>query len=136
MIEKYVVKGLNLGLKIAVISDLHDCDYKPSLEALKTIKPDVILMPGDIFERQDKVSNLSFLHTFRCSIKDIDSRNGWTLVQEAKKICPVIISRGNHEMYYGYEDKKIFQIEDIYLLDNEYVSLTIKGKQILFGGLK
>ena len=41
-------KGINI--KLACVSDLHARPYEKVLNALKTISPDAILLPGDIVE--------------------------------------------------------------------------------------
>ena len=77
-------KNLPDGFCIAVVSDLHGGDPEKVIDMLKNEAPDLILMPGDIFERLDG------------TVDDIFS-NGYRMLSEASKIAPTFYSTGNHE---------------------------------------
>lgn len=58
MQEKTVVTrfrnpGKQLGLNIALVTDLHNCDHTNLHQLLKQQSPDAILCAGDILERHD-----------------------------------------------------------------------------------
>ena len=79
---------INKSVRLAIISDLHGTDPHEAIELLRAASPDVILAPGDIFERVDNFS------------KRLDSMNekGFLLLSEAAKIAPTYYSPGNHEI--------------------------------------
>ena len=136
IIDKFYNIDNKLNKNIVLISDLHYQDKKDIkvlnnlLDNIKKIKPDYICIPGDI-------TNKTF-------IKDEKEYINW--FKKLSKISKVIISLGNHEFYikkyrkiYGLNKellKKISNIENIYLLDNEniiidninFIGLTIPMK--------
>ena len=74
-------------LTLAVVSDFHSgpsSDATSIIEVLRERRPNVILMPGDIFERLDG-KHTDFM------------RAGLELMREASEIAPVLYSYGNHE---------------------------------------
>ena len=40
-------------LSIAIVADLHEFDPEPVLDVLRTTQPDVIAVPGDLFENHE-----------------------------------------------------------------------------------
>lgn len=147
----------NLNIKLAIVADLHDTNPKEILLKLQKEKPDLILVPGDLLERINKemcfnddkknlisykiagtlsksINGLAYLFP-TMQIKDKKNINyGRLFLRKAKKIAPVIVSNGNHEMYYSKKDLLEFK-DDCKLLLNEDTSINIKGKEILLGGL-
>lgn len=147
----------NMGIKIAVVADLHDTNPKEVLLKLKQEKPDLILVPGDLLERvTEKLSfddEERFLISYKIAgtlskslnglahifpalqIKDNKNINcGRIFLRKARQIAPVIVSNGNHEMFYYQEDLAEFT-GNCKLLLNEDIQLNIKNKKILLGGL-
>lgn len=45
-------------LSIAIVADLHEFEPKPVLSRLAEIRPDVIAVPGDLFENHEFGENL------------------------------------------------------------------------------
>lgn len=90
-ISKYNIltdkKGINI--KFACVSDLHARPYQRILNALKTIRPDAILLPGDIVEIAAE-----YMH----------QRNqfGLNFLKECALIAPCFYTYGNHEIYYSH----------------------------------
>lgn len=70
----------------ALVSDLHGNDPTRIIEKLKSIEPDYILAPGDIFEPLDSVEN------------DKKNEAGFELLQACVAIAPTFFSPGNHEL--------------------------------------
>lgn len=121
IINKFYNIDNKLNKNIVLISDIHYEDKKDIkvlnnlLDNIKKLKPDYICIPGDITDK-------SF-------IKDEKEYINW--FKKLSKISKVIISLGNHEFYikkyrkiYGLNKKllkKISNIENIYLLDNENI---------------
>ena len=80
-------KGINI--KLAVVSDLHARPYKKVLDAVKAIKPDAILLPGDIVE-------------IATEYMDGRNKNGLDFLKEAASVAPTYYCYGNHEIYYSH----------------------------------
>ena len=45
-------------ISIAIVADLHEFEPKPVLSRLSEIRPDVIAVPGDLFENHEFGENL------------------------------------------------------------------------------
>jgi predicted MPP superfamily phosphohydrolase len=80
-------KGINI--KLAVVSDLHARPYKSVLDAVKTMNPDAILLPGDIVE-------------IATEYMDDRNKNGLDFLREAASVAPTYYCYGNHEIYYSH----------------------------------
>ncbi|MBE6549745.1 MAG: serine/threonine protein phosphatase [Ruminococcaceae bacterium] len=78
------IARIGKSLCIAVVSDLHAQEPDEVIASLKKKSPDYILMPGDIFEFSDRIT-------------DGRNENGFRLLNEAVKIAPTFYSIGNHE---------------------------------------
>lgn len=133
IINKFYNINKKLNKNIVLISDIHYQDKKDIkvlnniLDNIKKLKPDYICIPGDI--------------THKTFINDENEYINW--FKKLSKISKVIISLGNHEFFinkhkkiYGLNKellKKISNIKNIYLLDNEntimdninFIGLTI-----------
>lgn len=48
----------NPHISIAIVADLHEFSPEPVLEILRASKPDVIAVPGDLFENHEFGENL------------------------------------------------------------------------------
>ena len=93
-ISRYVIttKKSNIDLRLAVVSDLHARPFDKVIEALIKIKPDAILLPGDIVEiATEYMANRN--------------RNGLCFLQEASRIAPCYYCYGNHEIYHSHAKK-------------------------------
>ncbi len=86
-ITKYDLKTSfdNFSLKLAVVADLHAKPYEDVISALKIISPDLILSPGDMFERLD-------------GINDQRNKLGFEFLEKVTEIAPYYYSYGNHEL--------------------------------------
>lgn len=136
---------------IALVTDLHEYDPEPVLEILREVKPDVIAVAGDTLERHHRGENLdrgdrSLSSRLICAgirtaeklgeilhleSQEVETENAYHFFREAGRIAPVVLSRGNHELYLTDEDRAVMAEAGVTLLDN--VSTEIGG--ILFGGL-
>lgn len=76
--------------RAAVVADLHDAPYDRILTHLRDIRPDLILIPGDLTE------NLT--------LTDVppDARPGLGFLQHAAAIAPTFYAWGNHETGGGH----------------------------------
>lgn len=136
---------------IALVTDLHEFDPAPVLEILREVKPDVIAVAGDTLERHHRGENLdkgdkSYCSRLICAgiqaaekldallhleSQEVQTENAYRFFREAGRIAPVVLSRGNHELFLTPEDRVVMAEAGVTLLDNE--STEIGG--ILFGGL-
>lgn len=153
IISRYEVEG-PVNCKIAFVADLHEKDPAPVIEKLKEISPDIILVGGDVFERHDtgedpklkhmlakatkreKRRKLFVKHLYLCmrffiGRNVMNHENAYRFFEEASKIAPVYLSRGNHEWYYAPEDMAVIKKYNVCFLDNEFTDWN----GILIGGL-
>jgi len=72
------------GLRFALVSDLHAEDPEKVIDILREIKPDYILLAGDILESLD-------------GSRDDDNDKAFQIFSECAKIAPSIYCTGNHE---------------------------------------
>lgn len=156
---------LNKPLRLALVTDFHECDPEPLLSLLRRENPDGILIAGDTFERHKegkcgrtysqiaeyqqvplywsiakyvvKVINKCIynLTGVRSLNHNRNRKNGYRLIREASQIAPIYLSPGNHEWYFLSEDYKIFSECKVTLLDNTDYISGIKGMEIDIGGL-
>lgn len=138
-------------LTIALVTDLHEFDPDPVLEILQDAKPDVIAVAGDTLERHQRGENLdkgdrSLSSRLICTgiqfaeklgnilhlePQKVQTENAYRFFREASKIAPVVLSRGNHELFLTDEDRTVMAEANVTLLDNECVEMD----GVLFGGL-
>lgn len=136
---------------IALVTDLHEFDPEPVLEILRQTRPDVIAVAGDTLERHYRGENLDKGDKSYCSRlicagiraaeklgdllhleqHEVQTENAYRFFREAGRLAPVVLSRGNHELYLTPEDRAVMWETGVTLLDNE--STEIGG--ILWGGL-
>lgn len=113
------------GYRIAHVSDLHNAkmgkDNKKLLSMLRSAKPDIIAITGDI----------------------IDSRNtdieiALKFAEEAVKIAPCYYVTGNHEARIDKYDKLLKGLENkgVVLLDNESIILKKNNESITLIGVR
>lgn len=114
------------GLRIAVISDLHDRTFGPEnrrlVRALREQAPDVILLAGDMHEAP------------------ADPTPFFALVSALSEQCPVLFTEGNHELrgigtaeYTAYLEA-LRQHGAVVLNDASY-TLERNGARLVFCGL-
>ena len=79
------------GFRAAIVADLHDRSYDRILPLLNEIKPDMILVPGDLSEA---------LHRYAPD----DMKQGLSFLREATQIAPTFYALGNHEIGARHKD--------------------------------
>lgn len=111
IIEKNYEIDAKINKKIVVISDIHYYNHKnirklnKILKKIELIKPDYICIPGDLIDE--------------AKIYDKNELLNW--LTNLGKICKVIISIGNHELFVTKKHIKTFNeglIEKIKKIDN------------------
>ncbi len=109
--------------RIVVLSDVHYYDKKNIkklnivLKKVEKLNPNYICMPGDLFDEK-------YIY---------DEKMFYDWLERLGKICPVIISLGNHEMYDTVYEKdnsfnkdvydKVKKVDNVFVLDNELKSM-------------
>jgi predicted MPP superfamily phosphohydrolase len=93
-ITKYTIKTEKKGIKLkaAVVSDLHARPYADVLKALRSIAPEIILLPGDILE-------------VTTEYMEKRNQNALDFLRLASKIAPCYYTYGNHEIYNSHAKK-------------------------------
>lgn len=134
----YTMESANLPrafheYKIAVIADLHNKSFgkknKRLVVKMKEIKPDIIIVAGDLLVRK----------------KPKDFQVALILLKELSTICPIYYGLGNHEQSIMADEKKdivgytnyMEQVKNmgIIFLDNTSIKLRKKSGQICITGL-
>jgi len=150
-----------LGLRLALVTDLHSMPYDDLLVLLRNESPDAILLAGDTLERHEEgesewdflsMEQWQFLPEMKSPMvslmrvldrlvehKGIEAEAGEDLglefLRDISKLAPVFMSVGNHEWYFTAKDEKFFADHGITVLDNADIQVTIKGKKLRIGGL-
>ena len=108
-INKYTVNTDKFSgtVTLAVVSDLHARAYGDAIDTIKSISPDIILLPGDIVEIAAEYMNER-------------NQNGLKFLEESAKIAPCYYCYGNHEIYFSHARGKQSKTPDP-SLGNEYL---------------
>lgn len=117
------MNGIVKPVRLALISDLHSCDYgKEQIElqtALKAAAPDAVMLAGDILDDR------------------LPGNNTWPFLAWLGKQYPAFYVTGNHEYWArraGTWKKKIASLA-ITVPEGETVPLWINGQKLLVAGL-
>ncbi len=119
-ISKYLLYTDKSGvdLHIAVVADLHSRPYSTVVQALKIIKPDIILLAGDILEIA-----APYMRT--------RNKNGFEFLREALLIAPVYYTYGNHEIYYSHAKRNQSKAPDPKMFDEHLSIIRNLGVHII-----
>ena len=147
---EYQING-STDLTIAIVADLHEHKPDQVLSILREVKPDVIAVPGDLFENHVHGENLdkydtSFVSKILCFCihladriagmrknrkRDVKKEYAYRFLRDACEIAPVLYSLGNHELYLTDEDRAVIEETGTVLLNNS--SVVVNGT--LFAGI-
>ncbi len=120
---------LNRSYRIALVADTHDKPVDRLLRKLDALKPDLILIPGDIvFRRKKGMKTFSYDPDVPMLLR---FPNGDRLVREAPRIAPTFFSYGNHEWMLTTADEERITAAGVKLLDNAWT----KFGEFVIGGL-
>ncbi len=112
-------------LRIVYISDLHNRKIGEKLpEKIAALNPDIICLGGDFIDDDNTTEQ---------------NENFLSLCSALLKIAPVYYSYGNHDLYYledyGFSITEKMKSAGIVILEEEFVDLTVNGKDIRLGGM-
>lgn len=100
-------------VKFAFVSDLHDCENQPILQAIQENGADAILIGGD------------FIHSKKVYAKGIQ------FVKEAARLLPTFCVLGNHELRFGRDIIPLIRDIPMTLLRDE----DVEFKGVRIGGI-
>ncbi len=110
-------------VRLALLSDLHECDYGPDgerlLSAVQAENPDVVLIAGDWFGDGE------------------DFSYGASVLRELSSCWPTYYVLGNHEPWTGWEERivDLVQQSGVTVLQMESDVLTVKGQPLRICGV-
>lgn len=127
IVREYVIDSEKISspVRIVMLSDLHGCDHPTLVDQIAELKPDLILLCGDMIDRDHETGEDVIVTA--------------SLVKELYLIAPVYYSYGNHELerigLHEYDAVKRIIAEGAILLEREYFDLQINGNDLRLGGL-
>lgn len=113
--------------RAAVVSDTHEADPAPIIEAVRLIAPDIIFLPGDIVEAKTPLS--AALHD------GAKSRAAYELLRGLCHISPVYYGLGNHETCLTERQRKEIAKTDVHLLEDSYARVKLHGRELIIGAV-
>lgn len=147
-------------MRLALVTDLHNCPWEELIELVRSEHPDLILCAGDILERHDEtitpikpkdiekwVNSIGKRHLsdyLMWVLDRITEHNGRQGAEEdiaieflkaVSSVVPTFYSVGNHEWYFLSDDYQTFADCGITLLDNEDCETEVRGRKLRIGGL-
>ncbi len=126
VVTEYTLSPENLpegfyGFRVAQLSDIHGKDFGGRLaEKTAELEPDIIVLTGDLADR------------------DTDFQRLDRLLEQLCAIAPVYYISGNHEWGEGIIDEvaSLLEKHGAVYLSNEYTSLSRGGDSILLAGVE
>jgi predicted MPP superfamily phosphohydrolase len=111
---------------LALLSDLHNTDPTPILSSLRSHRPSLICITGDVLYGSRPEGDVSPLET---------QTNVLPFLTACASIAPTFLSLGNHEWMADAEDLRLLSSTGVIVLDNEWRSINIDGQEIAIAGL-
>ena len=118
--------GSNLGLRAAIVSDVHNRNRSEVLKRVSAERPDIILIPGDFF------SALNPENKHYAPTKKYPNRPGFAVLRQFAKLAPTYYSLGNHESWVTEENRKAILETGVVLLEDAFTETDFG---LLIGGL-
>lgn len=114
-----------LGISAAVVSDVHNRNHGEILHRVSSEKPDIILIPGDLF------SALNPEERHYAPSQKHPNDPGFELLSRFSDVAPTYFSLGNHESWVSDENRTRIARTGAVLLEDSFVS----ENGFLIGGL-
>lgn len=105
----YTVPGVPY---LALLSDLHDRDFRPVVASLERRRPELICVTGDLIMGRPPTDDESPLRT---------QANPLALLAACAALTPTFVSLGNHEWMLDHRDLEDLSATGARLLDNAWV---------------
>ena len=127
VVREYVIESdkISSPVTLVLLSDLHGCEHPTLIKQVSEIKPDLILLCGDMINHHHQTGE--------------DILVTAAVVKELSAIAPVYYSLGNHELerigLHEHDAVKRIVSEGAILLERDYVDLEIRGNHLRLGGL-
>ena len=113
-------------MSLALLSDLHNADPEPVLSSLRAHTPSLICITGDVLYGGRPEDDRSPLET---------QTNVLPFLSACAAIAPTFMSLGNHEWMVDQEDLSTITATGVKVLDNDWKSISVDGKEIILAGL-
>jgi predicted MPP superfamily phosphohydrolase len=113
-------------VSLALLSDLHNADPEAVLSSLRSHRPDLICITGDVLyggRPEDDTSPVA------------SQANVLPFLRSCASIAPTFLSLGNHEWMVDAEDLRLLSSTGVTVLDNEWKSITVGNEKVVIGGL-
>lgn len=125
--EYMLSTGGRARFRAAVVSDTHEAAPEPIVCAVRGIKPDVIILAGDIVEAKTEIS--AALHDGARSLV------AYELICMLCRIAPVYYGLGNHEACLTERQLENIKRTDAHLLVDAYAKIKAHGQEIVIGAV-
>ena len=116
----------NCPASLALLSDLHNTDPAPILSSLRSRRPSLICITGDVLYGSRPEGDVSPLET---------QTNVLPFLAGCSSIAPTFMSLGNHEWMVDQEDLRLLSSTGVAAFDNEWKSITVGNEKIIIAGL-
>ena len=125
IVRHYAVEAeeITAPVRLAVVTDLHECDYGPDgeqlLDAIAAEKPDAVLLVGDMFADGG------------------DYAYGQTVIAGLAAHWPTYYVTGNHEYWTNDIDRILMLVADagVTVLDQSCAVLEVRGQRVSLCGV-
>ena len=111
---------------LALLADLHGRDPAPVLASVRSHAPSLVCICGDILYGSHPEDDRSPLET---------QPNVLPFLHGCASLAPTFLSLGNHEWMLDEQDLAAIRSTGVVILDNDYKTISIDGKQIVLAGL-
>ena len=111
----------------ALLADSHNRPVDGAPDSLRLRRPDLILLAGDfVYAAPPKAPGV---------LKMRESRPALELMEACAALAPTFVSLGNHEWMLHEKDLDLIADTGVTVLDNRFVSLTVRDVPLCVGGL-
>lgn len=125
--EYMLSTGGRARFRAAVVSDTHETAPGPIADAVRGIKPDIIILAGDVVEAKTKAS--AALHD------GARSAAAYELIRMLCKIAPVYYGLGNHEANLTERQRREIAKTEAHLLLDSYTRIKVCGYELVIGAV-
>lgn len=113
-------------MSLALLSDLHNEDPAPVISSLRSHRPNLICITGDVLYGSRPEGDKSPLET---------QKNVLPFLSACASTAPTYLSLGNHEWMVDAEDLRLLSSTGVTALDNEWTYISIDGRKVVLAGL-